>query len=177
MSDTKTAWKPDPIRRVITGHDNKNTAKVIKDTPSSNIRSRMAGTSSTLIWCTDSMPCDMPIGENAEDMGARILGTYPPVHGTRFIVMQIDPGVPGAMHRTETIDYIICIEGEIDMDMDDSTVKLKAGDTMVQRGTNHSWVNRSDKPAKLAIVLIDANPLGIGHAVPRGGVAGETHKG
>lgn len=176
MSEATTAWKPDPVRRIVTGHDERNIAKAMIDAPAQNIRSRTAGTASTLIWCTDSMPCDMPIGEDFEDMGARILGTYPPQNGTRFIVMQVDPGAPGAMHRTETIDYIVCIEGEIDMDMDESTVTLRAGDAMVQRGTNHSWVNRSDRPAKLAIVLIDAKPLGIGHAVPRGGVAGDPPK-
>jgi uncharacterized cupin superfamily protein len=57
------------------------------------------------------------------------------------------------------------LEGEIDMDMDDSTVKMKAGDVMVQRGTNHAWANRSDKRARVAFVLIDAVPLGIGHPV------------
>jgi quercetin dioxygenase-like cupin family protein len=171
-----TDWKPDPLRRIVTGHDAKNIAKVIIDGPVQNIRSRAAGNASMLIWCSDSMPCDIPAGENAEDMGARILGTYPPVNGTRFIVMQIDPGLPGIMHRTETIDYIAVLEGEIDMDMDESSVKLKAGDTMVQRGTNHAWVNRSSKPCKIAIVLVDAKPLGIGHAVPRGGIAGGTEK-
>jgi hypothetical protein len=44
-------------------------------------------------------------------------------------------------------------------------VHLKAGDVMVQRGTNHAWVNRSDKKARVAFVLIDAEPLGIGHPV------------
>lgn len=169
-------WKPDAVRRVVTGHANDDKALALIDAPAHNIRSRTAGVASTLIWCTDSMPCDMPAGEAIEDMGGRQLGTYPPINGTRFIVMQIDPGAPGAMHRTETVDYIVVIEGEIDMDMDDSTVKLRAGDTMVQRGTNHSWMNRSSKPAKLAIVLIDAKPLGIGHAVPRGGVAGAHGK-
>jgi hypothetical protein len=53
------------------------------------------------------------------------------------------------------------------MDMDDSTVRLKAGDIMVQRGTNHAWANRSRVPARIAVVLIDAKPLGIGHAVER----------
>ena len=43
------------------------------------------------------------------------------------------------MHRTETIDYVIVLEGEIEMDMDGSTVRMKAGDLMVQRGTNHAW--------------------------------------
>jgi uncharacterized cupin superfamily protein len=51
------------------------------------------------------------------------------------------------------------------MDMDDSTVKLRAGDVMVQRGTNHAWANRSDKRARVAFVLIDAVPLGIGHPI------------
>ena len=170
------SWKPDAVRRVVTGHDKGDQARAIRDAPAQNIRSRTAGVASTLIWCTDSMPCDMPAGVDFEDMGARQLGTYPPVNGTRFIVMQVDPGAPGAMHRTETLDYIVVIEGEIDMDMDDSTVTLRAGDTMIQRGTNHSWVNRSSRPAKLAIVLIDAKPLGLGHAVPRGGVAGAHGK-
>jgi uncharacterized cupin superfamily protein len=69
------------------------------------------------------------------------------------------------MHRTETIDYVIVIDGEIEMDMDDSTVKLKAGDIMIQRGTNHAWANRSSKPARVAFVLVDAAPLGIGKPV------------
>jgi hypothetical protein len=49
--------------------------------------------------------------------------------------------------------------------MDDSTVKMQAGDVMVQRGTNHAWANRSDKRARVAFVLIDAVPLEIGHPV------------
>jgi len=56
--------------------------------------------------------------------------------------------------------------------MDDSTVKLKAGDVMVQRGTNHSWVNRGTEVARAAFVLIDAQPLGIGHPVLRDQSAG-----
>jgi hypothetical protein len=53
------------------------------------------------------------------------------------------------------------------MDMDNSTMKVKAGDVLVQRGTNHAWVNRGNVPARIAIVLIDGQPLGIGKAVPR----------
>jgi len=64
------------------------------------------------------------------------------------------------------------LAGRIDMDMDDSTVTLHAGDVMVQRGTNHAWVNRGSEPARLAFVLIDAKPLGIGHPVQRGGTPG-----
>ncbi len=157
-----------PIRRVITGHDGKNVAKVIREGPAANTKTPREGVASTLMWCTDAMPADISIGENAEDLGARILGTAPPRNGSRFIVMEFAPGVASEMHRTETIDYIAVLDGEIEMDMDDSTVKLRAGDVMVQRGTNHAWVNRSKAPARLAIVLLDAKPLGIGHPRLRG---------
>ena len=48
---------------------------------------------------------------------------------------------------------------------DDSTVKLKQGDIMIQRGTNHAWANRGNQPARVALVLVDAEPLGIGNPV------------
>jgi quercetin dioxygenase-like cupin family protein len=153
------------IRRVITGHDHQNVAKVLTDGPATNAKYPSPGTVSTMIWCTDSAPAKMPIGEAIEDMGARMIGTAPPANGTRFAVIDFPPGNHPHMHRTETIDYVIVLEGEIEMDMDDSTVKLKAGDVMVQRGTNHAWANRSDKRARVAFVLVDAEPLGIGKPV------------
>jgi quercetin dioxygenase-like cupin family protein len=108
------------------------------------------------------------VGENVEDMGARMLGTPPPPNGTRFTVNDIPPGRTGPMHRTETIDYVIVLSGEIEMEMDDSTIKLKAGDVLVQRGTNHAWINRGPKSARVAFILIDAKPLGIGSPVTGG---------
>ena len=157
-----------PIRRVITGHDGKNVAKVIYEGPAANTKTPRQGVASTLMWCTDAMPADIGVGEGAEDMGARILGTPPPENGSRFIVMEFAPGIASDMHRTETIDYIVVLSGEIDMDMDESSVKLRAGDVMIQRGTNHAWINRGTEPARLAIVLLDAKPLGIGHPRSRG---------
>ena len=154
-----------PIRRIVTGHDAKRTAKVILDGPATNAKYPAPGIVSTLIWCTDGTPADVSMGEHVEDMGARILGTAPPPHGTRFAVIDFPPGNPAVMHRTETIDYVVVLSGEIDMDMDDSTVRLRAGDVMVQRGTNHAWVNRGTERARLAFVLIDAKPLGVGHPV------------
>ena len=59
------------------------------------------------------------------------------------------------MHRTETIDYAIVLAGEITMVLDDSEVALKAGDIVVQCGTNHAWSNRSAAPCVIAFVLID----------------------
>jgi quercetin dioxygenase-like cupin family protein len=159
-----------PVRRVVTGHDSGRIAKVILDSAATNARQSPSGSVSTLIWCTDAMPADMPVGESVEDMGARKLGTPPPANGTRFAVIDFPPGTKGGMHRTETIDYVIVVSGAIDMEMDDSTVSLSAGDVMVQRGTNHAWINRGSETARLAFVLVDAKPLGIGHPVTRGAV-------
>jgi quercetin dioxygenase-like cupin family protein len=119
------------------------------------------------MWSTDETPADISIGEDVEDMGARVLGTVPPVNGTRFTINDIPPGRPGRMHRTETIDYAIVLAGEVDMEMDNSTVKLKVGDVVIQRGTNHSWINRGTQPARIAFVLVDAKPLGIGQPLSR----------
>jgi quercetin dioxygenase-like cupin family protein len=157
-----------PIRRVVTGHDGKNVAKVIIEGPAANTKTPRPGVASTLMWSSDSMPTDIAVGEHIEDMGARILGTAPPANGSRFIVMEFQPGIASEMHRTETIDYIAVLSGEIEMEMDDSTVKLRAGDVMVQRGTHHAWINRGKEPARLAIVLLDAKPIGIGHPRLRG---------
>jgi quercetin dioxygenase-like cupin family protein len=59
------------------------------------------------------------------------------------------------MHRTETVDYAIILSGEITMVMDKQDVVLRAGDVLVQCGTNHAWSNRSDAPCVVAFVLID----------------------
>ena len=144
-----------PIRRVITGHDGNNVAKVILEGPATNTKRPRDGVASTLMWCSDAMPVDIAIGDKVEDMGARILGTAPPESGSRFIVMEFAPGIASEMHRTETIDYIAVLEGEIDMEMDDSSVKLRAGDVMVQRGTNHAWSNRSGEICRVAFILVD----------------------
>jgi mannose-6-phosphate isomerase-like protein (cupin superfamily) len=59
------------------------------------------------------------------------------------------------MHRTESIDYGIVIEGEMTLVLDDSTVDLKQGSVVVQRGTNHAWANRSGKPCRMLFILVD----------------------
>ena len=59
------------------------------------------------------------------------------------------------MHKTKTIDYAIVMSGEIYAVLDDSETLLRAGDVLIQRGTNHAWSNRSDKPCRVAFILID----------------------
>ena len=64
------------------------------------------------------------------------------------------------MHRTEILDYSICLKGECDLELDDGrTVPMKAGDICVQRGTMHAWVAKGSEPAVFAFVLIDAEPV------------------
>lgn len=164
-----------PIRRVVTGHGPGNVAKALIDGPATNVKHPGGAIASTLMWSTAAMPTSIALGETVEDEGARILGSAPPENGTRFTVMDFPPGNPPVMHRTETLDYVIVLEGEIDMDMDDSSVHLRAGDVLIQRGTNHSWVNRSGARCRLAVVLVDAQPLGIGAPVPRGTSASTAH--
>jgi quercetin dioxygenase-like cupin family protein len=154
-----------PVRRIVTGHDQHNKAVVIKDGIDLSIRRGTDGFASTLIWCTDQTPADISIGLDVEDMGQRKLGTAPPPRGSRVTVNDIPPHAVGRMHRTETIDYVFVLKGEVEMELDDSTVKMKAGDVMVQRGTYHAWHNRTDEPARIAFVLVDAEPLGIGSPV------------
>jgi len=64
------------------------------------------------------------------------------------------------MHTTNTVDYAIILSGEIWAIMDVGEKKMKAGDVLVQRGTNHAWANRSNKPCHVAFILIDAKPVG-----------------
>ena len=153
------------LRRVVTGHDKNGVAKALLDSKPTNAKTSPTGNVSTLVWSTDECPADIAVGEEIEDYGARIIGTAPPAHGSRFAVIDFAPNSAGAVHRTETIDYVIVLSGEIEMQMDDSVVKMKAGDVMVQRGTNHGWTNRSDRPARVAFVLIDAKPIAIGNPI------------
>jgi mannose-6-phosphate isomerase-like protein (cupin superfamily) len=59
------------------------------------------------------------------------------------------------LHRTETIDYAVVLEGEMTLVMDDREILLKTGDVVVQRGTNHAWSNRSAKRVRMLYILID----------------------
>ena len=67
-----------------------------------------------------------------------------------------DGGSRTVMHRTKTLDYVVVIEGELVLLLDDSERVLKPGDVVVQRGTNHAWENRSDDVARAAFFHIDA---------------------
>jgi quercetin dioxygenase-like cupin family protein len=153
--------KVPPVRRVVTGHDSQKKAKTIHDDVATNVSTR-TNAASTTIWCTESVPVRLPAQEGSEDMGARRINSGTPPKGTRLMIMDLFPGCQGAMHRTDTLDYVIVMQGEVEMLLDNSSVVLRAGDVLVQQGTIHAWANRTDKHARMAIVLVDAEPLGEG---------------
>jgi quercetin dioxygenase-like cupin family protein len=86
-------------------------------------------------------------------------------NGTIFRLIEFAPGLAARNHRTDSIDYIVVVAGEIDRELDDSIIHLKAGDVMVQRGTIHNWVKRGTAPCVLAVVLVDAKSVEAGGEV------------
>lgn len=170
------------IRRVVTGHDANGKATVIKDGPATCILSRpnRPGVTLTNLWQADRTPAPMERHDDPVD-GPLIL--HPPKNGSVFRIVQFDPEDPevlktldgaaafaemGAgqnvvrnarhpfMHRTDSVDYAVVLTGEIYMMMDEEEWLLKAGDVVVQQGTNHAWSNRGTEPCQIAFVLCDA---------------------
>src|SRR6266705_4364185 len=126
------------VRRVITGHDGNGQAIVKIDEVSKHAFTGRLGATGINIWTTQGFPAN---NDGADDAGLRKVGTTL-ADGTIFRVLEFAPGLAPRNHRTDSIDYIVVMSGEIDMELDDSVVQLKAGDVMLQRGTIHNWVNR-----------------------------------
>ena len=149
------------LRRVVTGHDANGRAIVNIDEMTQNPPSGRPGRLACVVWTTEGFPVD---NTGDDDGGKRQVGTTLK-NGTVFRVVEFMPGVSPRVHRTDSIDYAVVMSGEIDMELDDSVVHLKAGDVLVQRGTVHNWVNRSTEPCVIAFILIDAEPVKIGGRV------------
>ena len=143
------------VRRVVTGHDENGRAVIKIDKPAENVVSRRKGVSSSVIWSTDTFPV---VNEGDADLGNRPTGTTLE-NGTVFRVVRYEPGVVPRRHRTDSVDYAVVISGTIDMELDGESVTLKAGDVVVQRGTIHNWVNRSNDVCIMAFVLVAAKPV------------------
>jgi quercetin dioxygenase-like cupin family protein len=153
-------------RRIITGHDDRGNAVVVADeqlkgSGLAEDRDRDDGTFFQL-WATHQSPVDnSDAALEAQKAGSAttIVGSG---HGTVLRIGVLGSGLRSPMHRTESVDYGICLEGECDMELDGGdTVTVRAGDVVIQRGTNHVWHNRSDSPCKFVWVLVDAQPIEI----------------
>jgi mannose-6-phosphate isomerase-like protein (cupin superfamily) len=166
-------------RRIVTGHDAKGKAVVLLDAALQPKQRNAGSNGMTLLWSTTEFPVDV---SGAVDRAQSHIGVPPAANGTVFrivdfmpapphaapvdhhqilVSMGIDPATQGYgrhanTHRTRTIDYAIVLDGEIDMLLDDSEIHVKAGDILVQQGTNHAWVNSGTKPCRIAFILIDA---------------------
>jgi mannose-6-phosphate isomerase-like protein (cupin superfamily) len=149
------------FRRVVTGHDAAGRAVVKIDEIGNNLTSSRPGATAAVVWTTQGFPVN---NTGEEDAGLRRTGTTLD-NGTVFRILELAPGVTPRNHRTDSIDYAVVMSGEVDMELDDTTVHLKAGDVLVQRGTIHNWVNRGTVPCVIAFVLIAAEPVTVGGKV------------
>ena len=149
------------VRRVVTGHDDSGKPIVLFDDICRNVRSGRERHHSSVVWSTESVPTD---NSGSEDGGLRAVSSTEP-NGTIFRIVQYEPGVAPRNHRTDSIDYAVVMSGEIEMEMEGTTVYLKQGDVLVQRGTVHNWINRGDSPCVIAFALIAAEPVRRGDKV------------
>ncbi|MDA8683202.1 cupin domain-containing protein, partial [Gammaproteobacteria bacterium] len=170
------------MRRVITGHDKNGKSIVVLDGPPARSIGEDVGGLFEL-WNTDGNIINTQ--DNIDRADDEII-LSPPSNGSKFRYFQINPtpeGIPmdimqdiaadafekigaahhridttkhPAMHKTETIDYIILLKGDVTLILDQEEVDIKPFDVVVQRGTNHAWVNNGSDPALLIAVLIDS---------------------
>ena len=140
-------------RRIVTGHDASGKSVVVSDTPTP--KSLDIGTAVFHeIWITDQTP--VPIAATQPEPTDRPVRVPPPAGGVMVRYTEQAPGAESPMHRTETLDVGVVLEGETWLLLDDgSETRMGPGDVVVQRGTNHAWANRSDRPVRMLFVLID----------------------
>jgi quercetin dioxygenase-like cupin family protein len=171
-------------RRIVTGHDADGNAIIVSDGPPPRVIDISGrGTVFHELWHTKSVPARIDrASREPEEAG---LTLAPPKGGVRvrFVdfppetpeLAQVDPATarqlfaqfgaaehstakPGGhpfMHRTETLDYGVVLDGEITLILDKGETLCRAGDVIIQNGTNHAWANRSGKPVRMMFVLID----------------------
>jgi quercetin dioxygenase-like cupin family protein len=144
---------PTVPRRVVTGHDARGTSVFASDGPVPGARIAPDGALFYELWATDAAPA--PIEAGPPDPVAGPLSVPPAPHGTKIRINELPPGACSPMHRTQTVDYGIVLEGEVVLVLEDSETVLRAGDIVVQQGTSHRWENRAEVPARVAFVLID----------------------
>ena len=172
------------VRRVLTGHDSEGRSTFIADGEAPNVKemASMPGLALTDLWETTGAPAS---NEGDKDAAARPVRLEPPRNGTILRIVEFPPdsawresadaqaafksiGAGHAkdkassdpmMHKTSTVDYIIVLKGEIYAIMETGEKLLRAGDILVQRGTNHSWSVRGTEPCIVAVVLVSAKPV------------------
>ncbi|MBT2621147.1 cupin domain-containing protein [Chryseobacterium sp. ISL-6] len=148
-------------RRVVTGIQN-GKSTIVEDKEAENAVEHLPGLLISDIWNTQKAPASLDFEVPIPNTG------FPqtPKNGTYFRYVVIPPdkdlGVEfkagelhPMMHQTQTLDYIVILSGELHLIMEEGETLLKAGDIVIQRGTNHAWSNRSDQPCIQLAILMD----------------------
>ncbi len=149
--------QPTPVRRIVTGHD--AAGRAIFRADDSVVPQGYPGQDAAFvkIWTTASVPADNRDEIDGRDRVMALHGQG----GSAIRVVDLAPGSVSPMHRTSTIDYIIILSGELELELDDGVTRLVgAGDIVVQRGTIHRWRNPSETDVcRGVMVLIEATPF------------------
>lgn len=162
-----------PVRRIVTGENAAGRSMIVSDGPTPNrFMSRYAPSYVQVPWATgkgaaqgeDPAPADHVFGFHSPGGSVLRIVDFPPDQSynidqlTQFLDEHRvrDNGNPRHFwfHKTHSLDYAICLEGEIYAMLDEDEALMRAGDVLIQRATNHSWSNRSDKPCRMAFVLL-----------------------
>ena len=151
-------------RRVVTGLKSGKSC-IIEDDVVSNVSEHIPGLVISDIWATNGMPVELKREHSIENT----LFPNTPINGSYFRYVSIPPdsdlkptfkissdNLHPMMHKTDTLDYIIILSGELYLILEEDETLLKPGDIVIQRGTNHAWSNRSDKPCIQLAILLDA---------------------
>jgi quercetin dioxygenase-like cupin family protein len=142
------------IQRVVTGHDGQGRA-VYKSEDVTPTRMVPSGDASfLLVWTTETVPAD-----NNDETDGRLRDAGLTLNqGSVIRVVDMLPGKESPMHRTNSIDYGIVLSGEIELELDDGAKRtVRQGGIIIQRGTNHLWRNTTDRPTRIAFILIEAS--------------------
>lgn len=148
-------------RRVVTGHDASGKSVVISDGPPPQnhpMRGPGIGADFYEIWNAGKT---IPLLTSVEEFEPNEREfTIMPAAGHLLRILEVYPlkagGKRTVMHRTKTLDYVVVIDGELVLILEDSEVTIRKGDVVVQRGTNHAWENRGDAIARAAFFHIYA---------------------
>ncbi|AOF96447.1 Cupin domain protein [Sphingobium sp. AP50] len=142
-----------PVQRVVTGHNGDGRA-VFKSEDISPTKFIPSGDASfLLIWTTKTVPAD----NNDETDGRHRDAGLTLEGGSVIRIVDMLPGKESPMHRTNSIDYGIVLEGEIELELEDGARKtIEQGGIIIQRGTNHLWRNKTERVCRIAFILIEA---------------------
>ena len=149
----------DEPRRVITGLNAEGKSCVLIDGPLVSL----GGNGGLLAWRTEGLPAD---NSGTGDCPGGTFG-FEMMHsgGSMFMVMDFAADGPAFWHATDTVEYIAMLSGEMVFETETGAVTLRAGDVLVDRGIVHSWRNDSGAPARAAITILPALPVGKGRTV------------